>query len=80
MLLCKFLFLQLWAWERLHIGRPERFVAQEQDPIVPDGEAVKNNVQASEVEMVNREVLPVDPLGCRYFIMIVHYYMLYKCT
>ncbi|KAJ0030826.1 hypothetical protein Pint_14547 [Pistacia integerrima] len=60
------MLLQLWAWERLHIGRPERFVAQEQDPVVPDGEAVKNKVQFSEVEMVNQETLPVDPLGYRW--------------
>ncbi|XP_031266286.1 serine/threonine-protein phosphatase 7 long form homolog isoform X2 [Pistacia vera] len=60
------MLLQLWAWERLHIGRPERFVAQEQDPVVPDGEAVKNKVQVSEVEMVNQKTLPADPLGYRW--------------
>ncbi|XP_031266373.1 serine/threonine-protein phosphatase 7 long form homolog isoform X2 [Pistacia vera] len=60
------MLLQLWAWERLHIGRPERFVAQEQDPVIPDGEVVKNKVQVSGVEMVNQETLAADPLGCRW--------------
>ncbi|KAJ0030831.1 hypothetical protein Pint_14549 [Pistacia integerrima] len=60
------MLLQLWAWERLHIGRPERFVAQEQDLVVPDGEVRKNKVQVSEVEMVNQETLPADPLGYRW--------------
>ncbi|KAJ0091146.1 hypothetical protein Patl1_14747 [Pistacia atlantica] len=59
------MLLQIWAWECLHIGRYERFVAQEQDLVVPDGEAVKNKVQVSEVDMVNQETLPTYPLGCR---------------
>ncbi|KAJ0090196.1 hypothetical protein Patl1_14731 [Pistacia atlantica] len=36
-----------------------------QDPVDPDDEAIKNQVQVSEVEMANQETLPADPLGCR---------------
>ncbi|KAL0013037.1 hypothetical protein SO802_000106 [Lithocarpus litseifolius] len=52
------ILLQLWAWERLHIGRPERLGGRVRDPVVPDSEDVGNAA-------IHEEQVPMDPLGCR---------------
>ncbi|KAL6346186.1 hypothetical protein AAG906_027930 [Vitis piasezkii] len=61
--------LQLWAWERLHVGRPgAQFPAQRH--IVPEAgnerEAPHDFGDAPVVGAIEEQALPVDPRGCRW--------------
>lgn len=60
------ILLQLWAWERLHIGRPERLGGRVRDPVVPDNEDVGNMTLNVGDATVDEEQVPMDPLGCRW--------------
>lgn len=48
------------------IGRPERFGAQVQDPIIPDNEDISNIAPAVGDTTIDGEQQPADPLGCKY--------------
>nr|XP_048334933.1 serine/threonine-protein phosphatase 7 long form homolog isoform X2 [Ziziphus jujuba var. spinosa] len=60
------ILLQLWAWERMCIGRPEKFGARMQDPIVPDDEDTSNIAPVVDGTTIDGEQQPVDPLGCKW--------------
>lgn len=60
------LLLQLWAWERLYIGRPERLGGRVQDPVVSASEDVGDMAPVIGDATVDEEQLPADPLGCRW--------------
>nr|POF27679.1 serine/threonine-protein phosphatase 7 long form like [Quercus suber] len=60
------ILLQLWAWERLHIGRPERLGGRVRDPVVPDSEDVGNIALVVGDAAIHEEQVPTDPLGCRW--------------
>lgn len=64
------ILLQLWAWERLSIGRPERSCFRAQTPYLPDSEDILDTVLAGDAE-VDVEKLPNDPLGCRWKRLVI---------
>lgn len=59
-------FLQIWAWERLDISRPERLVYKGRKSIISDTKAEEERTSIAGDAIVNNEQLPADPLGCRY--------------
>lgn len=63
-----FKFLQIWAWERLDISRPERLVYKGRKSIISDTKAEKERSSIAGDAIVDNEQLPADPLGCRYVI------------
>ncbi|CBI37541.3 unnamed protein product, partial [Vitis vinifera] len=61
------ILLQLWAWERLHVGRPEKRVSRSQHMVIPRGECVGAEppfLDVADGAVINDQTLPVDPLGC----------------
>ncbi|KAL5555078.1 hypothetical protein UlMin_037314 [Ulmus minor] len=56
--------LQLWAWERLCIGRPERFGARAQGVSHSEDRSVIAPIVGDSTTEV--EQLPVEPLGCKW--------------
>ncbi|XP_031741301.1 serine/threonine-protein phosphatase 7 long form homolog isoform X2 [Cucumis sativus] len=57
--------LQIWAWERLDISRPERLVYKGRKSIISDTKAEKERSSIAGDAIVDNEQLPADPLGCR---------------
>ncbi|KAI4296149.1 hypothetical protein L6164_036131 [Bauhinia variegata] len=58
--------IQLWAWERLSIGRPERLSSRVQTLDLPDSEDIAGTAPLAEDAEVDEEELPKYPLGCRW--------------
>ncbi|KAJ7967944.1 serine/threonine-protein phosphatase 7 long form-like [Quillaja saponaria] len=56
--------LQLWAWERLSIGRPEKLGGRAQDPGLPEDDDIAD-LDVGDAG-VDDEQLQKEPLGCRW--------------
>ncbi|CAN1140418.1 Serine/threonine-protein phosphatase 7 long form homolog [Linum perenne] len=60
------ILLQLWAWEHLHFGRPEKFGPQIQNSSAPECKISGEGVPVAMAVRVDEEELCTGPLGCRW--------------
>lgn len=58
--------LQIWAWERLDISRPERLAYKGRKSIILDTKAEEERSSIVGDATIGDEQLPADPLGCRW--------------
>ncbi|RDY14105.1 Serine/threonine-protein phosphatase 7 long form-like protein, partial [Mucuna pruriens] len=65
------ILLQLWAWERLSIGRPERSGFRVQTPHFRDSEDIVDMAPLVGDAEEGDEKLPKGPLGCRWKRLVI---------